>query len=95
MKETNLIFSEHQKLLKENELLFKQISNYKLDNELLIRADSLRSLQIKNYEGIVSSYDLKVKQLNDEINEKNKTILAWKIGGITISVGLLIWLIVK
>lgn len=95
MKETNLIFSEHQKLLKENELLFKQISNYKLDNELLIHADSLRSLQIKNYEGIISSYDLKVRQLNDEINEKNKTILAWKIGGITISVGLLIWLIVK
>lgn len=95
LKETNLIFVEHQKLLRENDLLFKQISNYKLDNELLLQADSLRILQLKNYEALTESYNLKVEQLNKEIKKKNNTIIAWKIGGVTVSVGLLIWLLLK
>ena len=95
LKEANLIFVEHQKLLRENDLLFKQISNYKLDNELLLKTDSLRTLQLRNYEGLTESYNLKVEQLNKEIKKKNNTIIAWKIGGVTVSVGLLIWLLLK
>lgn len=95
LKETNLIFAEHQKLLKENDLLFKQISNYKLDNELLLYTDSIRNVQIENYKSLIKSYDLKIEQLNKEIIKKNNTILIWKVGGVTVSVGLLVWLLLK
>lgn len=95
LKETNLIFAEHQKLLKENNLLLKQVSNYKLDNELLLYSDSLRTLQLKNYENLTEFYNLKIKKLNEEMRRKNNTILALKVGGITVSVGLLVWLLLK
>lgn len=95
LKEANLIFVEHQKLLRENDLLFKQISNYKLDNELLLKTDSLRTLQLRNYEGLTESYSLKIEQLNKEIKRKNNTLLVWKVGGVTVGVGLLVWLLLK
>ena len=95
LKEANLIFVEHQKLLRENDLLFKQISNYKLDNELLLKTDSLRTLQLRNYEGLTESYNLKIEQLNKEIKRKNNTLLVWKVGGVTVGVGLLVWLLLK
>ena len=95
LKETNLIFIEHRKLLKENDLLFKQISNYKLDNELLIRTDSIRTLQLKNYGRLAESYSFKIDQLNEEIRKKNNTLLVWKVGGVTVGVGLLVWLLLK
>lgn len=95
LKEANLIFVEHQKLLRENDLLFKQISNYKLDNELLLKTDSLRTLQLRNYEGLTESYSLKIEQLNKEIKRKSNTLLVWKVGGVTVGVGLLVWLLLK
>ena len=95
LKEANLIFVEHQKLLRENDLLFKQISNYKLDNELLLKTDSLRILQLRDYEGLTESYNLKIEQLNKEIKRKNNTLLGWKVSGVTVSVGLLVWLLLK
>ena len=95
LKETNLIFAEHQKLLKENSLLFKQISNYKLDNSLLLRTDSLKTLQIKDYENLVTAYSLNIEKLNKEIKKQDKTILTLKISGITVGVGLLVWLLLK
>lgn len=95
LKEANLIFVEHQKLLRENDLLFKQISNYKLDNELLLKTDSLRTLQLRNYEGLTESYSLKIEQLNKEVKRKNNTLLVWKVGGVTVGVGLLVWLLLK
>ena len=95
LKETNLIFAEHQKLLVENDLLLKQISNYKYDNYLLTKTDSLRKLQLSNYESLSKSYSTEIEKLNKEIDRKDKSILCWKIGGITVSVGLLIWLLLK
>lgn len=81
LKQTNLIFAEHQKLLQENKLLLKQINNYKLDNSLLIRTDSLRCVQVETY-----------KKLND-VNKR--TLLYWRIGGITISTSLLLLFLFK
>lgn len=88
LKETNLIFAEHHKLLLENRLLSEQLKNYKEDNKLLIKADSVRQAQIKIYE------DLK-ESLTKDLNKKNKTLLFWKIGGITISSSLLLFLLTK
>lgn len=88
LKETNLIFAEHQKLLNENRLLFEQINNYKEDNKLLMQSDSIRQVQIQAYKNLNEA-------LNKNINKKNKALFFWKVGGITVSTGLLIFLLLK
>ena len=95
LKETNLIFAEHSKLLQENSLLLKQLSNYKYDNLLLSQADSVKSLQIDNYKSLNSSYLDKINSLNEEITKKNKVLNGWRIGGVTVTVGLVLWLLLK
>lgn len=88
LKETNLIFAEHRKLLIENQLIFEQLNNYKEDNKLLIKADSVRQAQIKVYKDWNES-------LTKNLNKKKKTLFLWKIGGITVSSGLLLLLLIK
>lgn len=88
LKETNLIFAEHHKLLIENQLLSEQLNNYKEDNKLLIKADSIRQAQIKTYKNWNES-------LTKNLNKKNKTLFLWKIGGIAVSSGLLLLLLIK
>lgn len=88
MKETNLIFAEHQKLLKENNLLNKQILNYKEDNKLLLQTDSIKVVEIN----LLKDYN---NSLTKSIKKQNKSLLLWKIGGITISSCLLLFLILK
>ena len=88
LKETNLIFAEHHKLLIENQLLSEQLNNYKEDNKLLTRADSVRQAQIKVYKDWNNS-------LTKDLNKKNRTLFFWKIGGIIVSSGLLVLLLVK
>lgn len=88
LKETNLIFAEHQKLLKENNLLNKQILNYKEDNKLLLQADSIKVVEIN----LLKDYN---NSLTKSIKKQNKSLLIWKIGGITVSSCLLLFLILK
>ena len=95
LKETNLIFAEHQKLLVEKKLLLNQLNNYKLDNDLLSYSDSIKSLQVDNYKNLTNSYSIQIEELNQEVQKKNKSLLTWKISSITISVGLLVWLLLK
>lgn len=95
LKETNLIFAEHKKLLTENALLKEQIDNYKEENKYLLKADSLRVSQLMNYKSLTDSYTSKINFLNKEINRKNRVINTWKIGGITVSIGLIAWLLLK
>lgn len=95
LKNTNLIFIEHEKLLKENALLYKQLDNYKVSNDLLVQTDSLRKKEIAEYKLLTESFNAEIKKLNKEIKRKDKRLLSWKIGGITISSGLLLWLLLK
>ena len=95
LKETNLIFAEHQKLLVDKKLLLNQLNNYKLDNDLLSYSDSIKSLQVDNYKNLSNSYSIQIEELNQEVQKKNKSLLTWKISSITISVGLLVWLLLK
>ena len=88
LKNTNLIFAEHSKLLKENSLLKRQIENYKEDNKLLIKSDSIRCLEINYYSDIN-------KELNNSLQKKNKSLFFWKIGGVTVSTTLLILFLFK
>lgn len=95
LKETNLIFAEHCKLLEENTLLRKQIDNYKLKDSLNNVSDSLRLNQLQNYKELANNYTNQISILNSKIKKQNSTIIGWQIGGITVTVGLVIWLLLK
>ncbi len=88
LKETNLIFAEHHKLLVENKLLEEQISNYKENNELLMQSNSIKEAQINLYKNWNGS-------LNESLEKRNKSLLIWKVGGITVSASLLLVLLFK
>lgn len=95
LKQTNLIFAEHYKLLKEDSLLKVQLGNYRLDNETLIKMDSIRQDEIKEYKRICNVYNSEITGLMKELDKKNKTILGLKIGGFSVSLGLILWIIFK
>lgn len=90
-----MIFIEHKKLIKDNALLLNQIENYKDLTNTLTQVDSLRLKQIKEYSTLNENYQLQIESLNKDIKKNNKTLLCWKIGGITISSGLLLFLLLK
>ena len=95
MKETNLIFIEHNKLLQENTLLNKQLYNYKEESLTLNKLDSIKTQQLKNYKNLTTAYEDKIENLNKELNKKEKSLLYWQIGGVSVSVGLALWLLLK
>lgn len=95
LKETNLIFLEHKKLLLENYLLNCQVNNYRNDNKLLIECDSIKTLQLQNYKELSNSYTTKIELMNKKLVKKTREVLVWKIGSISISTGLFIWLLLK
>ena len=64
LKETNLIFIEHNKLLQENTLLNKQLYNYKEESLTLNKLDSIKTQQLKNYKNLTTSSEDKLEKLN-------------------------------
>lgn len=95
MKYANLIFVEHKKLLEENDLLTQQVQNYQAKTDFLLRTDSLRVAQITNYQLINETYATQIEDLNKAIKKKDRAVTYWKIGGITVSVGLVLFLLLK
>lgn len=95
LKYSNLIFIDHEKLLIENSLLSTQLEKQKSKIQLLEKTDSMRVNQIHYYKGLESNYSVQIENLNKTIKNKDKTIKIFKIGGITISCGLLLLLIIK
>lgn len=95
IKYANLIFIEHQKLSQDNILLTQQIENYKDLVTNLELTDSLRVQQISEYSTINQNYKQEINSLTNSIKQKDKSLLFWKIGGITLSASLLILLLVK
>ena len=95
LKTTNLIFVEHEKLLKENSLLKIQLDNYTKDNQLLTQTDSIRTIQLKGYKNLDTQNKKQIEQLNKDLSRKKRELTVWKIGGLGISVGLLLWLLVN
>lgn len=95
LKYANLIFVEHSKLLKENSLLYQQVENYIDLNNQLTQLDSLRLQQIDEYNKLNQSYVTQINALNKNVKKKNKIIKGWQIGGITVSVGLILILLLK
>ena len=95
LKYANLIFIEHDKLLKENTLLYQQVENYIDLNNQQVKVDSLRIQQISEYNKLNQNYANQINVLNKEVKKKNRAIKYWQIGGITVSVGLLLFLLLK
>ena len=95
LKYTNLIFIEHKKLLEENKLLLQQVQNYKVKTDYLLTTDSLRVAQISNYKLMNREYSMQIENLNKTIKKKDRAVTCWKIGGITVSIGLILFLILK
>ena len=95
LKYANLIFVEHDKLLKENSLLYQQVKNYSDLNNQLVRVDSLRLQQISEYNKLNQNYVNQIDVLNKEVKKKNRAIRYWQIGGVTVSIGLVLFLLLK
>lgn len=60
-----------------------------------MKLDSLRVEQIGEYDKLTKSYATQIEQLNKDIKKKNVELKAWQIGGITVSVGLILFLLLK
>lgn len=95
LKYANLIFVEHKKLLEENGLLYQQVQNYRIKTDYLLKMDSLRVMQISNYQHINKTYVTQIENLNKAIKKKDRAVTCWKIGGITVSIGLVLFLFLK
>lgn len=95
LKYANLIFVEHDKLSKENALLYQQVENYTDLNNQLVKVDSLRLQQISEYNKLNQNYVNQIDVLNKEVKKKNRAIRYWQIGGVTVSIGLVLFLLLK
>lgn len=81
--------------MKDNILLSQQIENYKTLTNTLVQVDSLRIEQLNEYSVLNQNYQERIEDLNKQIKKKNKTLLIWQIGGITVSTSLLLFLLFK
>lgn len=92
LKQTNLLFLDREKLIKENTELKFQIDNYNsiLDNYKY--TDTIKSNQIdllktnlNDYNNIINNQSIKI----DKLNKSNKVLRGISIGGIVISISLI------
>ena len=98
LKASNLIFLEHKKLKLERFELNKQLTSYELLTANYAKTDSIRLQQLARAELQMQMYDEAISKQREQIakmNKKNKRLTTLSIGGIAISVGLLLALLIK
>lgn len=95
LKETNLIFLEHKKLLEENALLYKQLENFQKSYTVLSQIDSTRVKEIGQYIEILEDRNKQIVKQTKEISIKDKAFRGWKIGSIIVTGTLALWLLLK
>lgn len=95
LKIANLIFIEHDSLLKEKELLDKQLNNYLSKTNILQKRIELVSEQRDVFKEQVLVEQSINNQLRKDINRKNKVIKGLTIGGVSVTIGLALFLILK
>lgn len=66
-----------------------------MKTDYLLKTDSLRTAQITNCQYLNESYATRIEDLNKAIKRKNRAVTCWKIGGITVSIGLILFLLLK
>ena len=52
-------------------------------------------MQISNYQHINKTYVTQIENLNKAIKKKDRAVTCWKLGGITVSIGLVLFLLLK
>ena len=98
LKATNLIFLEHKKLKLQVPELNKQIVSYESLINSYTQSDSLKNSQIGKLTSYIEvSEQVRENQLREinKLKSKNQLYKGLSIGGITISVILLITLLIK
>lgn len=95
LKETNLIFIEHNKFRVENDLLNKQCINYQNIINNQIQTDSIKTIQLNFYKDKVNSLILDNNNLTNRVTKQNTILKYWKIGGFTVATSLLLILLLK
>lgn len=90
-----MIFNEHKMLLEENELQHQLIHTYMKKTDLLQeKVDTLCLINNLNKE-IISDQQNNINNLQKEIKSKSKTIKGLTIGGVCVTLGLALFLILK
>ena len=92
LKTTCLIFADHQRLTNLTKEQEKLISVYKQNIDILNEVDSIRTLQISSLQ---ISYNLQINDITAQLSKQKKQTFVWKVGGISVSCVLLIWLCLK
>lgn len=98
LKQTNLIFLEHNKLILENQELKSQLNNY---SDLVLNYqtnDSIKNTQISLLKNNLDKYNTIIETQNTQIKKlrsSNKLYKGITIGSFAISFGLLILFITK
>lgn len=81
--------------MEENSLLNTQVKNYQAKTDLLLKTDSIRVSQLNNCNYLNESYATQIEEMNAAIRKKERAIICWKIGGITVSAALVLFLLLK
>lgn len=98
LKQTNLLFLDRERLIRENSELKFQLDNYSflLDNYKYtdtIKSEQINLLKInlEDYNSIINSQSTKINKLN----KSNKLLRGISIGGVVVSVSLIVLLCLK
>ena len=98
LKAANLIFLEHKKLKLERFELTKQLASYELLIANCAKTDSLRIQQLDRANLQVQMCNEAISKQNEQlskISKKNKRLTTLSIGGLSVSVVLLVALLAK
>lgn len=75
--------------------MYEQIDNYKNEISILEEIDSIRVSEIQGYQNLNNFYENRINSLELDINKKDKQLIGWKIGGFTVTLGLILFLLLK
>ena len=95
LKQTNLIFSEHEYLLEVNSLLLQELDYTDQLNFNLMQLDSNNTSEIQYLKTVNLDYSKTIEDLQKKVNRKS-TSLNWTLGTSSIIMcSLLLFLIIK
>lgn len=81
--------------MEENKILNDQIEKYQFKLDLMEDIDSIRVSQLKEYYKLNTAYANDIKKLNAKLSKKNKALIGLEIGSITVTAGLILFLILR
>lgn len=74
LKQTNIIFLEHRKLLKKDSVLSQQVLDLEKALEIYNDIDSIRNIQIKALDRQIEDNNIQIINLNNKLDRSKKKI---------------------